>query len=428
MEKGNRLYLTGLIRYLYLIGSKFPRNIRILISRVFPSLTRFVLGRNQLHETRRERKLRLEILPAGIDDYTENRRVVDIAIFSTFHPVASGIAWNSTRLAQELSQKYCVDAFSSVPEWNSQQYSIYSGQLIEKMQMSSVYRYNLFAIGNGPHYDLSIKIIQNQGLKNIFVLLHDVNISGIHSPSIKIRKSPLGFHKLPKNIDKILVHSKYAKSLILSDPVGKYFNVEIVPMGVPVENTDHATRIFPDFKIISFFGFFDHSKDPFKVIKIFSSLAIEHRDLQFHWVGFVPDNYIKAFEKFWVDAGLQKHRLKFFGYVSDQELRHLMSLTFFALQLRSTSNGESSGVLAELASLGTPVITTEIGAHAELPRELFYFISKENLEHEILEASNIMLAKDQIEWLKLSERMQKWASAKSFVRYAREISDIIGLE
>jgi glycosyltransferase involved in cell wall biosynthesis len=58
------------------------------------------------------------------------------------------------------------------------------------------------------------------------------------------------------------------------------------------------------------------------------------------------------------------------GHVATEEYRRWMRDAAVMVQLRQTTNGESSGVVADALVHGTPLVVTDIGALGELPDEV----------------------------------------------------------
>jgi glycosyltransferase involved in cell wall biosynthesis len=58
----------------------------------------------------------------------------------------------------------------------------------------------------------------------------------------------------------------------------------------------------------------------------------------------------------------------------DAGMRDLMAAVDVAVQLRDTTHGESSGAVAQLLAVGTPLVVTNEGSFAELPHELATFV------------------------------------------------------
>ena len=415
--------------FLYGVGKKFPRPARILISRLFPRLTNLVLGREQTsyhgHHSRTHSLQFSNDFPNIPNLHSE----YDLAIISPFLPVKSGIAWNSSRTATIISQKFRVYGISTFGEWDKHNFPIIPAtrlkSLLEKTNVDSV----LFAIGNGEHYDFSIFLLQELNIRKSFVLLHDIRISGVFSKhKIRGKKSPLGLHILAGKVDNIIVHSEYAKNMIANDPLGANFSVSVLKVGVPVENTNLPSRKYPERKVIGTAGFFDHSKSPEKVFELFILWAKEFSDIDFSWIGWLPSTIEDRFKKKWSNHHLDINRLHFTGYVDDETLRECMSTLFVSIQLRESTNGESSGISAELASVGTPSFTSEIGAHAELPSSIFNFVPSDVLLLDLFKQVKSFLGLPEKEWIKLSKALQSWANEKNFYAYSRELLQLIGLE
>ena len=59
------------------------------------------------------------------------------------------------------------------------------------------------------------------------------------------------------------------------------------------------------------------------------------------------------------------------GYVEEDDLADWLVRTTVAVQLRATSNGETSAAVATCLAAGVPTIVTDIGSAAELPDDVW---------------------------------------------------------
>ncbi len=417
----------------------FPKFLRKTFKQLFPELTKEILGRlipfdsdeqsllsgDQLIASREILTMMSNLIPRDLMDSR-------LLVIGPTDPLQSGIAWNTTRLFEELCKKSPALLLQSPNFRNlnkSKKVRVIPFSMIKLLEHQKVFHRYLVVVGNGNHYLDTLTYLYESKKRHVTVLLHDVKIEGIDfqptSVSMKkgaTKKDPLGLYKLPLDTRKILVHSEYAKKLVESNldrtPMPK---VKVLKTGVPLDSHRKVMRAKPKNLIVGTAGFFDFSKNPFAVLDSFAEVARISPDVKFDWVGVLPDRHKKLLLERWKSFGVPESQLNFYGYLDVNSFSKKLSTWTCAVSIRSYSNGESSGVVAELACAGTPVITTDIGSLSELPSEIFKKVKKrvspKHLATSILELVNL---KDD-EWGQLSAALQIWSKSHNFPDYSSEI-------
>ena len=113
------------------------------------------------------------------------------------------------------------------------------------------------------------------------------------------------------------------------------------------------------------------------------------------------------------------------GYLDEGNFAKSLLRWTCALNLRQYTNGESSGVVAELAAAGTPVIVSNIGSFTELQDDIFKKVSLNARANEIARELEVLVNLSANDWAKLSDKLIKWSSSHSFENYSTEILDFM---
>ena len=417
----------------------FPKFLRETFKRLFPELTKEILGRlipsdfdeqsllsgDQLVASREILEIMSNLIPRDLMDSR-------LLVIGPTDPLQSGIAWNTTRLFEELSKKYPALLLQSPNFRNSnksKKVRVIPFSMIKLLEhRKAFYRY-LVVVGNGNHYLDTLTYLYESKKRHLTVLLHDVKIGGIDFEPTSVstkkgasKKDRLGLYKLPLDTRKILVHSEYAKKQVESNldrnPMPK---IKVLKTGVPLDSHRTMLRTKPKNLIVGTAGFFDFSKNPFTVLDSFAAVARINPDAKFDWVGALSDTHKKLLLQRWKSFGVPESQLNFYGYLDVNSFNKKLSTWTCAVSIRSYSNGESSGVVAELACAGTPLITTDIGSLSELPSEIFKKVKKrispKHLAISILELVNLQ----EDEWGQQSAALQIWSESHNFPDYSSEI-------
>jgi glycosyltransferase involved in cell wall biosynthesis len=196
-------------------------------------------------------------------------------------------------------------------------------------------------------------------------------------------------------------------------------------MGVPLEFVLDQPRCKPVNYVIGTAGFFDHSKSPFLVLQTFMLIAKKHSDAIFEWLGEIDLNTQHSYGLHWQKAGLELSRLRFLGYQNETDFRKTLQTWTCAIQLRKHSNGESSGIVMELAANGTPCVVTDIGSFKELSDHLFVKADLTENPKDIYQLVEKVIALSPNDWSKLSDELREEARLHSFESYSEAILDII---
>jgi len=355
-----------------------------------------------------------------------------IALIGPVDPLKSGIAWNTTRLWLRLKEMTELDLYQTpvVQSKLNREEGIFPFFLFKSIQMHKSYEKVILVVGNGNHYHESINGLYNESNCEIVVILHDVVITGIDwkfDPKTPPILAKHGLHVLPLGTTKVLVHSNFAATMVRESlsTLPRKILVSTIKTGVPVEFVLPESRNKPSDHVIGTAGFFDHSKSPMTVLETFALLAKKFENASFEWVGEIDSFTVKSMYAYWEKLGLSAVQLSFLGYQDEAKFRETLQGWSCGIQLRSRTNGESSGVVFDLAACGTPVVVSNVGSFTELSDELFYKVKPLAKAPDVFDQVSKVLSLRSNDWSDLSDLLREEAKSHSFSLYAQEVLSLV---
>ncbi|MCU0523117.1 MAG: glycosyltransferase family 4 protein [Anaerolineae bacterium] len=169
----------------------------------------------------------------------------------------------------------------------------------------------------------------------------------------------------------VVVHSAYMRDRVLSAWDGAV--VAVIPhlalgVGTSEAPSREAARtslgLDPEDQILGVFGYIAPSKRVGSVLRAMGQLRPLFPRLRLICVGeTVGDNGLQAT----IDDLHLADRVEITGYVSAERLQTYLSAIDVGVNLRQPTWGESSGTLARLLAMGTPVLVTDAGSFGDLP-------------------------------------------------------------
>lgn len=417
---------------LFRIAMCLPRNLRQKLKRRYPELARFIIG---IHVTTQNetRSVNLENYNFIISSLSYNLPAAHdkegclVAFFSPWPPNKSGIAWHGEKICEELGKFLNVDVFVSgnqnrnvLPRPHVFPIEFYPGK-----KHQNRYCYNLFNLGNGPDHAESLKVLQEEGG---IVILHDVRVPAIPTVNPRVnawRTGPfgdLGCDLFPANT-KLVLHSRFAESMLFTDPIGKEIPKVVVKSGLPIYSIGSARMNFNG--VIGMVGFLSAEKQVETVASAFGRLSAKNPDYRFKFIGNLDPALESHILRIFEAAGGDFKQLEIHKNLNNVDYWNEIQTLGLAVQLRERTNGESSGTAHEIQAQGIPVVCTEIGANTELPSDVFIKVPRK-LNGEALAIEIKKVIENVHEYSSRSQRGIEWARSKTFNRYASDILNIIG--
>ena len=119
-------------------------------------------------------------------------------------------------------------------------------------------------------------------------------------------------------------------------------------------------------------------------------------------------------------------RVEITGELSDAEFRTRIGAATIGVQLRSVSNGESAGSVADCLAAGVPTVATALGGVRELPDELLVKVERD-VSAEALAETLENLLDDPARMAALRAAGLAYAREHSFARVAEQLHQMLFL-
>jgi glycosyltransferase involved in cell wall biosynthesis len=328
-----------------------------------------------------------------------------VALVGPLPPTVSGIAYFNARISAELAQRCELDLLTPT----------HDGHTISE-QIPGVRRFPLTALGttlNPAAYDAIIYTVGNsvhhhrtfefaQRYPGI-VWLHDVRLHGFYHTYIdeQFRQAGGAQARMPAEIVKwygdrapthvlsawkweyyhryglgftqpwvanaraILVNNRLAAHLLYLDqpPDSRLPTVYQLFMPIPSISSEHIVTDDPSRLLVGSFGIVSPIKAPEALME---AMILVRRVVpaRLVFIGPIDEPLRRHYEEYTQRYGYSDW-VEFVGEVPDEEYRQWLRRVRCAVQLRLTSNGESSAAIADCLSVGLPVVTNMIGAKEE---------------------------------------------------------------
>ena len=299
-----------------------------------------------------------------------------VALFGCLPPYESGIARYNLDWLSSSNETFCF--FTSADNFlkfnrtvdYSNKLNVFPDSLFGLMNRKYDLKDKIFIIGNSYHNIPTLFNAINFGDKNSWFYVHEAYLKHLLIDYCKIVSVSFNeiFHFFYSNqsdgtglkillsmtpITKFIVNSDRCRQLILDETIDKD-NIEVQKAFLPLPILPHVHSTRQRYKeelVIGTFGIpsdFKMTNVIVDAVKILVELGFSVRLLV---AGFQAKNYFagKSIPNF----------IEVTNSPSYFELLTLEKTVDLAVQLRKICNGESSGVISELLSLGTPIITVK---------------------------------------------------------------------
>jgi glycosyltransferase involved in cell wall biosynthesis len=332
-----------------------------------------------------------------------------LAFVSPLPPQPSGVADSSYRLLEALRERCEVDAFADGHEigtpWEAEVpagVNVSAASSFDRCARArGGYDRIVYCLGNSEYHGNALALLRtNPGV----VIAHDLRLSGLYAWAARERPDvvPRSFHEtlqrmygdripawvgehgwldlddadrygifMAKDVlassERFLVHSQYAAQLAaLEAAPADAGKIGVIPFGIvspeAFSRPDHEPP-----PLVATFGIATAAKQTEKIVEAFGSIARSEETTRFAVVGAFHNSREEALAKgLAMELGIAD-RTEFTGRVDEDEFHAWMARTTVAVQLRSWSNGETSGTITDCLAAGIPTVVTGIGWAAELP-------------------------------------------------------------
>ena len=335
------------------------------------------------------------------------RLPVRVALVGPMPPTASGIADYNARLLPALAERCDVDVFTpgSAPPFEvHRNVRWFPPRALKETCSPWAYDAVVFTAGNSDdHHDLYDLAQEFPGV----LWLHDVRLPGLYLTyaearvgeeraeeflrerllrqyrrrlPLHVRDDPtchqstgyiehgLGLTKELVDVARcVIVSSALATRLLQLDQQPDTFAkpMHVVPLAAAPPWGDGSRRAPASAPVLVSLGMVAPVKATELLISALAGLRASGVAARLVFVGPVDDGYREHLERHIDAAGVTGH-VAFTNRVTDDEYRDWLETATLALQLRLTTNGESSAAVTDCLSAGLPVVTN-VHAATELP-------------------------------------------------------------
>ena len=332
---------------------------------------------------------------------------VRLAVVGPMPPTPSGIADYNARLVPVLADRCEVDVFtpgSAPPHEVHPKVRWFPPRALKETCSPWSYDAIVFTAGNSnDHHDLYDLAQEFPGV----LWLHDVRLPGLHLTyaqdrvgeehaddflrerllrqyrrrlPLHIRDQPteyepthliehgLGMTKELVDVARsVIVSSSLATRLLQLDqqPDTLAKPMHVVPLAVAPTWGDGSRRAPANAPVLVSLGMVAPVKATELLISMLAALRSSGSDARLVFVGPVDDGYRDHLQRHVDATGVTAH-VEFTNRVSDDGYRDWLATATLAVQLRLTTNGESSAAVTDCLSAGLPVVTN-VHAASELP-------------------------------------------------------------
>ena len=392
-----------------------------------------------------------------------------LAFVTPLPPQPSGVADYSAALLPELAEHAEVHAFvDGPPHHRAEQRRAVAPPGVEVHRVAGLRRAEavtgpfdavVYSLGNSEFHTGALAALRRRPGA---VLAHDVRLTDLYAfgPHQHPRAVPGGFqaalasmygHRIPADLGSsgrldaaaaerwgllmareaialsecFVVTSGFAADLARLDAAaGDEGKVVVVPLawGVHAVTPDPAgARTGPP--VVATFGVVNATKQTATVLDAFASVAAARPDATLAVVGPCSDAEAAALRARAAGLG-QAGRVVLTGRVDDHDYRGWLARATVAVQLRASTNGETSGATGACLASGVPTVVSAVGSARELPDDAVVKVPT-GIAPADLAAVVAGLLDDPARREALSRAAAGCAAGRSFARTAEALLDVV---
>jgi len=228
--------------------------------------------------------------------------------------------------------------------------------------------------------------------------------------------------ELAHHTQRFVVHSRHAADLLAADLRGPRPPVDVIPHAFP--SPAPASAADRNGAHVVSFGIVSTVKGTHRLLDAFALVHAERPDSRLTFAGGgEPSELAELRDR--IDALNLRDAVTVTGYLDDVAWATLFREATLAVQLRETTNGETSGTIVECLAAGLPVIGTAMGWPRELPAEMIELVPLDVTSPALADA--IARALDDPDGCRTRALAGlEHAAAWSFDRVARRLLEVMG--
>jgi glycosyltransferase involved in cell wall biosynthesis len=329
-----------------------------------------------------------------------------VALVGPMPPTPSGIADYNARLVPALAERCEVDVFTTSPGRTHEHPNLRWFPMRALRDTCTPYGYDavIYTVGNSDHHHELYNLAEEfPGI----LWMHDVRLPGLYLTYAEAtfpqeatqdqflvsrllgqyrrrtpkhletepRQTPAHYNdlgiglaqELAERARGVVVSSALAARLLELDlqPDSRTPPAWVLPLAVPEPWGDGAGRAPADRPVLVSLGMVSPLKGAEPLVAALASLRSSGVDATLVFVGPIDDGYRAHLERHAEAVGAAGH-VDVTGHVSEDEYRGWLARATAAVQLRVSTNGESSAAVTDALAAGLPVVTN-VHAATELP-------------------------------------------------------------
>ena len=349
-----------------------------------------------------------------------------VAVVTLLPPTASGVADHSVALLDALHDLADVTCFVTddmpPPGFAPQRYPVRRLGLLPILVAGGAFDAVVYTMGNNEFHRPFLDLMRDVPGH---VLFHDVRLSGCYTPAERHTiaerfypnddGSPLYAAEIAHAAVTCMVQSSHAGRLLEADTGVRPVDIGPHPMRVVPEAMLPARHQQAEQIEIVTMGIADVVKQTDKFVRAADELLERHPDWGAAIVGLGGPRFVS-----------EHSRITTTGRVDDAMFDAWLDRATVLVQLRQSSNGESSGVTAHALAHGIPIVVTDIGSADELPDDAVVKVAPD-ISHSDLAAVIEALIENPDRRIALSASARRFAAANTYRHQAQRLLAAIGV-
>ena len=345
-----------------------------------------------------------------------------LAFVTLLPPTPSGIADHSERIIDAIHDELVgvdvtvfVDGVAT--ESAGRPYPVHELATLPARWSQGEFDAVVYCFGNNPFHRSAYSMLQ---IVPGHAFVHDVQLAGLFHPTARQQlakeyygddpRDDLYFSKpVATRAQSVLVQSEHAADLIRSDAGVDAINIGPLCTAGPSE----AGRVDDGGSPWVISAGIAHLKKRSDVFVSAVRLLSSERPVRGALVGALGEEFVTADDDIEVT-----------GHVDAAEFVSWLRRASVLVQLRSVSNGESSGVIGQALSYGVPLVVSDLGAMSELPDDVAIKVPVDISDAELARVLDGLIA-DPARLAAMSAAGKRFATIETPVAQARRIVDAV---
>jgi histidinol-phosphate phosphatase family protein len=224
----------------------------------------------------------------------------------------------------------------------------------------------LVPFGSGLSYISSYLKVLLTDRRNVALILHDLTDFIITQKVLNFIVRFFKTGSISKRIECIhyAVFSHHGYRMLSEECHLKSWKIEILGPQAPSLIKEYSPTPIAQRDVIAILGYWNKARnlaDTVQAIGIF--LALSKPEMRVIWAGIPNKFWLRKIQKTMKSKGIPLTSIEFHGHLNQTEYESILRRSYFIIHLRSSTSGESSGVVSEASLLRVPCIISNIGSN-----------------------------------------------------------------